>query len=155
MGIVTDMKLKAEEGRHAQLILSGASTTILLDRGKRYQAFADTNLASVFSVSTNGLSSLQLNKINDPIYKDPIDFLMQYNETDWEFLQRISYLFGENMYYSGTELVFGHYDQYRSIPITNDKELQTMEFCSRLLHNEFTYYQYMSEYDRLLEKSST
>lgn len=62
MGIVTDMKLKAEEGRHAQLILSGASTTILLDRGKRYQAFADTNLASVFSVSTNGLSSLQLNK---------------------------------------------------------------------------------------------
>ncbi len=155
VGLVTEMKLIAEEGQHAQIILKGASNTILLDRGKRYQAFGDTSLSRVFNEVTEGLSISKFKRFNDPKYADPIDFLMQYNETDWEFLQRIAYLFGENMYYDGTQLVFGNYPDKSAVPITYDKELKVMEFTSRLLHNDFTYYQYLDNYDLTLENSAT
>jgi len=155
VGLVTDMRMRAEEGRHAQLVLTGASPTILLERGKRYQAFGDTSLSSVFNQVTEGLSTSAIKRMNNPKYADPIDFLMQYNETDWQFLQRLAYLFGENMHYNGTELVFGSGMDKARVPIIYDKELKTMEFSSHLLHNDFTYYQYLDNYDMTLETSST
>lgn len=155
VGLVMDMSIRAEEGQHARIILKGGSNSVLLDRGKRYQAFGDTSLSHVFNQITEGLSLNKFRRFNNPKYDDPIDFLMQYNETDWEFLQRLAYLFGENMYYDGSQLVFGNYPDKPAVSITYDEEIQGMEFTARLLHNEFTYYQYLDNYDRTIEAQST
>jgi Rhs element Vgr protein len=44
---------------------------------------------------------------NNPRLEDTIPYTVQYNETDYAFMSRLAYRFGEWFYYNGKELVFG------------------------------------------------
>lgn len=79
---------------------------------------------------------------------------MQYNETDWEFMQRIAYLYGENLFYSGSEILFGAYKEWSPVKMTYDKEIKDIQFCSRMLPNQSVSYQYLADQDSMIEKQS-
>ncbi|WP_029906690.1 type VI secretion system Vgr family protein [Prevotella sp. 10(H)] len=153
-GIINDVHMEGREGKHGYLVICGYSPTYLLERGKRLDIFADMGLQEVFEEVTDGVQGSALSKVNSPVYNVPLNFLMQYNESDWEFLQRLSAISGETLFYTGRDLVFGQYKDWAATNVMYDKELTHIQFGSRLLANKFTNYQYLPEKDETLIQES-
>lgn len=153
-GVVTKVSMTGKNGKKGYLVLEGASPTIMLERGRRMDVYSDMNLYNIFNKVIDGVYSDYMKCLNDPTFKNKIDFLMQYNETDWEFLKRISYLYGENLFYSGSEILFGAYEEWEAIKLTYDHEIEDIEFNTRMLPNSSISYQYIAEQDTIIEKQS-
>lgn len=153
-GIVTKVRITGESGKHGPLVVEGASPTIAFDRGRRTDVYSDMTLRKVFDLMNEGTYHEYIKLVNEPTFENKIDFLMQYNETDWEFMQRIAYQYGENLFYSGYEILFGSYKEWDAVPLTYDKEIKDIQFCSRMLPNEFTSYLYQADNDSTVEKES-
>ena len=153
-GVITNMRMFSEKGKKEYLLLDGYSPTIMLERGKRMDIYSDTTLRNIFKKLTEGVKNEYMPHLNAPTYKNKIDFLMQYNETDWQFLQRIAYIYGENLFFSGSELLFGEYEEWEPVKLTYDVDITSLEFCSQLLPNNSVAYQYMPAQDTIIEKRS-
>lgn len=153
-GVITKVKMTGKDGKKGYLVLEGASPTIMLERGKRMDIYSNTSLYNIFKKVIDGVYSDYMECVNEPTFQNKIEFLMQYNETDWEFLKRIAYLFGENLFYSGSEILFGAYEEWEAIKLMYDKEISDIEFCTRMLPNQSISYQYVAEQDSIIEKES-
>lgn len=153
-GIICDVSHEAREGKHGFLIIEGKSPTILLERGKRLDVFSGMNLMQVFDEVTSGTTNKSFSCVNKPAYSGIIDFLMQYQESDWEFLQRLSAITGETLFYTGRDLVFGQYDEWKPTEVTYDEEITGFKFGSRLLTNDFLRYQYLPEQHNTIEQEA-
>ena len=153
-GVITKIRITGKDGKKGYIVLEGASPTIMLERGRRMDVYSDMTLRSIYKKLIDGVYSDYMKFVNEPTYETKIDFLMQYNETDWEFLQRIAYLYGENLFYSGSEILFGEYEEWEPVKLTYDHEIADLEFCTRMLPNNSIAYQYHAEQDELLEKES-
>ncbi|MDH6309472.1 type VI secretion system secreted protein VgrG [Dysgonomonas sp. PFB1-18] len=148
-GVIRDVYHEGQEGKHGYLILEGLSPTILLERGKRLDIFCNMNLGQVFDQVTDNIINKKdrLPCVNKPHYTGQVNFLMQYKESDWEFLRRLSAISGETLLYTGMDLVFGEYKDWSPVEVTYDKEITSFQFGTRLLANNFTRYQYLAEQD--------
>jgi uncharacterized protein involved in type VI secretion and phage assembly len=156
-GLITCATGEAGEGRHGRLVVEGYSPTILLERGRRWDVFENMELRRVVEEVCDGPRNQpeHLDLINDPVYRNPVPFLMQYGESDWEFLQRLSAITGERLYYTGLELVFGMQPrEFAAMEVTCDREITNIRFSARYLPNTFTRYQYLAESDGTLEQTS-
>ena len=153
-GVVTKVSMTGKDGKKGYLVLEGSSPTIMLERGRRMDIYSNMNLRSIFKKTIDGVFTDYMKCLNEPTFENKIDFLMQYNETDWEFLKRIAYLYGENLFYSGSEILFGAYEEWEAIRLTYDVEISDIEFCSKMLPNSSIAYQYVSEQDTVLERQS-
>ncbi len=153
-GIICDVSHEAREGRHGFLIIEGMSPTVLLERGKRLDIFSNMDLKQVFDEVTAGVVNKNFSCVNQPVYSGQVDFLMQYQESDWEFLQRLSSITGETLFYTGRDLVFGEYKDWKETTVTYDEEITQVKFGSRLLPNHFTRYQYLAEKDDTIEQEA-
>lgn len=153
-GIICDVSHEAREGRHGFLVIEGMSPTVLLERGKRLDIFSNMELKQVFDEVTAGVVNKNFSCVNQPVYSGQVAFLMQYQESDWEFLQRLSAITGETLFYTGRDLVFGEYKDWKETTVTYDEEITQVKFGSRLLPNHFTRYQYLAEKDDTIEQEA-
>ncbi|NDV70000.1 type VI secretion system Vgr family protein [Dysgonomonas sp. 25] len=155
-GIISDVHHWGNEGKHGYLVLSGNSPTILLERGERYDIFCDMTLQRVFEEVTEGIINKKdrLPCVNNPVYNGQLRFLMQYQESDWDFLRRLSSITGETLYYTGMDLVFGTHREWEPIKVTYDKEITSFRFGSKLLANNFKRYQYLPENDDTISQDA-
>lgn len=153
-GIITKVRMTGKDGKKGYWILEGSSPTVMLERGKRMDVYSDTTLHNIFKKLIDGVYSDYIKYVDEPTFENKIDFLMQYDETDWEFLKRISYLYGENLFYSGSEIIFGAYEEWEAVRLTYDREIADIEFCTKMLPNQSVAYQYIPEQDSFLEKQS-
>jgi uncharacterized protein involved in type VI secretion and phage assembly len=152
-GIITNTVNEASEGKHGYLIIEGKSPTVLLERGKRFDLFSNMTLKDVFKEVLFGIDTQRLTSLSQPAYESRSPFLMQYNESDWEFLQRLSVISGETLYWTGMDLVFGEHRDFPAENVMYDKELITLRFGSRLLSNNFTSYQYLSNRNEIISQT--
>lgn len=155
-GMIQDVYHQGKEGKHGYLVLSGNSPTIQLERGKRYDIFCNMSLQRVFDEVTAEIINKKdrLPCVNSPVYNGQIRFLMQYNESDWDFLRRLSVITGETLYYTGMDFVFGTHKDWKTTEVTYDMEITDFKFGSRLLPNNFTRYQYLAENDDTITQNA-
>ncbi len=116
-GLITDIELTGKDGKHGYIILKGFSPTIMLERGKRMDIYSDMSLKKVFDEASNGVYDHYLEIVNNPEFKGKVDFLMQYNESDWDFIRRIAYLYGINIFFSGSQLLIGNYEEWKPVSL--------------------------------------
>lgn len=154
IGIIQDTYAEGKEGRHGFLVIEGLGNTGLLERGKRLDVFSEMTLEQVFGEVTSGIKNNALSVVNNPAYKMPIDFLMQYYESDWTFLKRLSAISGETLLYTGRDLVFGEYKDWEPTEIFYDREITHFEFGALLLPTAFRHYQYLARKDSTLVQNS-
>ncbi len=140
VGIVTDVQMEARDGVHGLVHFSGSSPDILLERGKMTEVYFNTNLSSIIDTITSGTLGLSIS--NNPLYKGDIDFILQSEESDWTFLQRLSKMFMEELFWSGVELCIGSHQPWETVPLVYDVDLKKLELCSRLVSNQFSQYHY-------------
>jgi len=153
-GVVTGVKQTGKEGKKGYLVINGSSPTIMLEKGKRMDIYSNRSLYQITSKIAERAYSDYIKFGSEPVYKNKIDFLMQYNETDWDFMKRLAYLYRENLFYSGHELLFGYYPDLKTVNLTYDREITDLEFCSKMTPNNFERYQYVPENDSIIEKES-
>lgn len=151
-GLITNVRMIAEDGLHGGVLLVGKSTTIELSRGAMLQTYSNTNLKLILEEITKG--TLNMTSVIQPAWKGDIDFAIQYRESDWEFLRRICHQYNERFYFTGLDLQVGPHPEFPVVPLTYDKELRTLEVGSRLIPNQFSNYYYKRDEHTVLTQDS-
>ncbi len=124
-GIIAGFSLEPRPfATHLTLILK--SGTYLMDAAVHFRSFQNTGMTYLDVL--NGINQPYGEagvKVEGELETAPIDFLLQYKETDWEFIRRIASRFGKAVtpaitregafYYVGS----ANYDTYQIPPSTN------------------------------------
>jgi type VI secretion system secreted protein VgrG len=103
-GVVTGVKLAKTPTAANVIHVSGVSPMLLLDANRTTRSFSAMTLQSIVSKIT---SSVGLTSKVSPANNPTIPYITQYEETNYNFLQRLAKTYGEWMYYDGQSFIFG------------------------------------------------
>jgi len=106
-GIITDVSVSGNDYKYMNVVLRGSSPTILLDGVLNTNTYADMTLKDLFnaSMSSNLISAIPMS--DNLSYTNKLPFVVQYNETDFDFMARMLQSHGEWFYYDGINVVMG------------------------------------------------
>lgn len=118
-GVVVNIEIIADNNVR-YLKIEALSKTFLMDTERKKRSFQneDYTYGDIFSIINNGYENSQTS--NELIKDSKIDkFLVQYNETDWEFIKRLSSHFNytviEESSYSDIKYSIGYSDSDKSV----------------------------------------
>ncbi len=119
-GIVSDISISGDSANHMLVTIKGHSPTILLDGVLNTDSYSESTLSDIYKrASSSNLTSKV--KMNDNLsFSEKLPFVVQYNETDFNFLSRMMHRCGEWFYYDGKALALGLKTQ-PAIEITKDR----------------------------------
>lgn len=106
-GVITQVEAVKHSGHTGDIIISGFSPTILLDNGPHCKTWEKK---AVKNIAQDVLESFPQNLLKpkiSPSFGETLSYMVQYKETAWEFLSRLSATYGEWFYYDGQKLVLG------------------------------------------------
>ncbi len=122
-----------------RIILSGYSPEILLNRKPNSRAFLDKTLKDVVNEVLKPYDAMLLNPRVDPRNKHKFSYIVQYEESDLEFLRRLSVRYGEWFYYTGDKLVFGEL-QKESVDMTIGIDTDELNYSLNIEPLKFSLY---------------
>lgn len=106
-GIVTSVETSRVNGQYGEIIISGYSPTIVLDNGPHCKTWEQKPLRDIAQDVLRFFPQNQLSPKVQPLTKEPYDYMVQYKETAWAFLQRLSAENGEWLFWDGRNLILG------------------------------------------------
>lgn len=122
-GIVCEVNLSQSHGLRGDLIIRGASPTIILDAGGQIRSFNETNLASIAKYLTKAAAQELDCKIS-PAYENDITYITQFKESNFSFLNRLSAEYGEFFFYDGRVLHFGKPQESKEVELVHGQNLK-------------------------------
>ncbi|WP_459211629.1 type VI secretion system Vgr family protein [Aquimarina rhabdastrellae] len=139
LGIITNIQLQHENGFNGKLILSGFSKTILLESGKHMFSWLDKDLTSIIreTVTASGIEATIA-----PVFKKSIEYQVQYQESHFEFIQRLAKQYNEWLYYDGIKLIFGKPTLAPAIPIEYGKDIYNINIGIQALPSSYSHFSY-------------
>ncbi|MGY0040470.1 type VI secretion system Vgr family protein [Pedobacter sp. NJ-S-72] len=145
LGLITKVEIAQGHGLMGDVILSGFSPTIVIviDRGPDLGSYLNKNLESIVSQVTNGIIVNSLHLQINPTMTAPIDYIIQYQESDFNFINRLSAQYHEWFYYDGRELIFGKPDKLKEVQLVYGRDLNNIRYgiqIAPLKYNKFSYY---------------
>jgi uncharacterized protein involved in type VI secretion and phage assembly len=145
-GIITNVSFSGYHGQQNSVIITGASPTIKLDGMPAMDSFMDLPLQQIVkeavSNSGNGCSVTA-----NPKFGSKLDYVCQYNESCFDFLNRLSWQFGEWFFYDGQDTCFGLKYGNETI-LEYDREMTYFDLSANLSPQKFNRYQYLKHDDR-------
>jgi type VI secretion system secreted protein VgrG len=141
-GIVTKIELSQSNGFHSDILVSGFSPGILIDRGPDLGSYLNKNLSSIIQLATQDAPQNDLKFNIKPTNTSPIDYIIQYRESDYEFINRLSAEYYEWFYYDGVKLNFGKPDKLEEVDLVYGRDLHSLQYAMQiapLKHNKFAY----------------
>jgi len=105
-GIVTEISMQKSRVRDMEetIVLQGYSVSIVLDNGPESNSFTKKTLGDIVSKVK---SDYEIDMDIMPYHKDILAYTVQYNESDFDFLNRLAMRYGQWFYYNGRTMVFG------------------------------------------------
>jgi len=104
VGVVTNVQLHREGSDFGCIIVSGYSATYRMETAHSCFSWNDTTIGDVVKkLCEQAKVPLELN----PAFKEPKDYICQYEESDFDFIRRLAHQYQEWMYFDGTKLIFG------------------------------------------------
>ncbi|WP_455101403.1 type VI secretion system Vgr family protein [Prevotella denticola] len=104
VGVVTNVQLHREGSDFGCIIVSGYSATYRMETAHSCFSWNDTTIGDVVKkLCEQAKVQLELN----PAFKEPKDYICQYEESDFDFIRRLAHQYQEWMYFDGTKLIFG------------------------------------------------
>ncbi|MGN7988895.1 type VI secretion system Vgr family protein [Pedobacter sp. 22226] len=154
-GLVTKISLDQSHGYHGVLVVSGYSPTILIEHGADLGSYLDKSLEEIVALTTKDIAKNDLKIVTNTNRKIPVDYLIQYKESDFEFLNRLSAEYQEWFFYDGKQLNFGKPDEQKEIQLFYGRDVQDLQYAmeiSPIKNKNFTYYH---NEDEILQSEST
>lgn len=150
LGLITDVQIELAAGHHGWIYIYAASRSIELERGKILRTHTDMKLKKIVERVTEHAANVQIS--NDPEYTDTIPFSMQYHETDYQYLKRLAWMYGEKLVFDGNRLIFGKIPNENTTRLTYYKDLMEIRLNSRLIANKFKYYYHNIKEEKVPEE---
>ena len=106
----------SRSGTEYYINVEARSWDALLDDNPTCKSFEDKTLGDIVNDVTDDYSG-HINPIVDARFTDEIPYCVQYNETNYQFLQRLARRYGEWLYNTGTQMVFGNLQEKDSVTL--------------------------------------
>lgn len=154
-GLVTKVELSQNHGYHGVLVVSGYSPTILIDRGEDLGSYLDKTLDDIVNLATNGTPQNDLRFVANSVRKAPVDYIIQYKESDFEFLNRLSGQYHEWFYYDGRQLNFGKPDTQKEVALFYGRDVHKLQYAMEVAPIKNKRFAYNAKQDEMLQGEST
>ena len=103
----------------------------------------DQSLSTIIKEATQEYGKVNL--VSNPKYAAPIPYMAQYNESVFDFMNRLSALYGEWFYYDGTKVYFGKPDRDNTEKIVYDMDLEEVRLVANLVPGKSARYDYVAQ----------
>ena len=105
-GVVTKVKLQKSNVKNIEetIVIKGKSSTIALENGPECNSFTNMTLSDIV---TKVKSGCDIDMDVRPFYLENLPYTVQYNESNFSFLNRLAKRNGHWLYYNGRTTVFG------------------------------------------------
>ena len=104
-GLITGISSLRGMGGTPSIYVTASSYDYLLNGAPNCRSFENKTLEEIVTTVVGTVKNLKY-KIS-PRLKAPIPYIVQYNQTDYDFLASLARRFGEWMYHDGTNFIFG------------------------------------------------
>jgi len=149
-GIICEVALEQSHGLRGNLIVKGYSSTILLEGSVHLRSYSNTTLNKVINEVMKGIASNDLEMNVTPFYRDDINYITQFKESNFQFLNRLSAEYGDFLYYDGSVLHFGKSRDQKRVKLVHGQNLNVMKIAVRVQPLNFAYFSYNSTENTLL-----
>lgn len=126
-GIVTNIRVSGNWWEHGMVSLVGQSTTILMDSIPNTQAYADKAIPSIYKACVSKHLSSKIKLADNISFTEKLRYTVQYEESDFDFIRRICFEYGEWFYYDGLNLCLGQNPKAKKAVIKRDR-LRSVNF---------------------------
>lgn len=142
-GIITQVEMVGSMGETGGVAIHGTSPTILYENNRTLDSWMDQSLSTIIKEATQEYGKVNL--VSNPKYAAPIPYMAQYNESVFDFMNRLSALYGEWFYYDGTKVYFGKLDRDNTEKIVYDMDLEEVRLVANLVPGKSARYDYVAQ----------
>lgn len=142
-GIITQVEMVGSMGETGGVAIHGTSPTILYENNRTLDSWMDQSLSTIIKEATQEYGKVNL--VANPKYATPIPYMAQYNESVFDFMNRLSALYGEWFYYDGTKVYFGKPDRDNTEKIVYDMDLEEVRLVANLVPGKSARYDYVAQ----------
>ncbi len=152
-GVITNVSMVGYHGKQNSIVITGCSPTIKLHGKKTMDSFSDSSLDLIVkeSVANSGNGAEITVK---PEYSGELEYMCQYNETSFEFLNRLSWLYGEWFFYDGVNSYFGKPDSIEEVDLIYDIDITQFNLTAGLQPAKFNRYDYLLNTDSEIDSDA-
>lgn len=143
-GLVTQVEAARFSGHTGNIIISGFSPTILMDNGPHCQTWEEKDIKEIGEEVLKPFPRNLLQPEINPVFTEKLVYEVQYKETGWQFLKRLSGAHGEWFFYNGEKLVLGS-NSGANIPLIYGNNLSSFNMAMQVKPASFR----MMAYDYL------
>ena len=149
--VLIDSDTPTQGGSENKISFIGKGSPVVLDDAPSMNSFVENDLKNIVeTVFKNKYFDLTCN----PKFKGIIPYAMQYKESRWNFLNRLSDIYNELLYFDGSKLVFGEVAGEQSEDLTIDEDITEFKVSSKTLPFKYTLYNYNSEDDEYIHSDT-
>ncbi len=105
-GIVTNVRMEQVYAGDAFIVFAGYSPTFLMDGQRATTSFEEMSLKDIVGKIAAAMPA-NISQSVDPQFTQTIPYVVQYQETGYDFLNRLAAQYGEWFFFDGEQLVFG------------------------------------------------
>lgn len=120
-GIVTNLRVNGNWWQHGMVSLVGKSVTVLMDTIPNVQAYSEQGIAAIYKSCVSKHLSSKIKLKDNITYTDKLRYTVQYEESDFNFVKRLCFEYGEWFYYDGESLCLGLDSKAGVISIKRDR----------------------------------
>lgn len=135
-GVVTDIRMSRSRRGERMIIVTAYSPTVYLSGVATTRSFHEMSLGDIVNQVLQDVPANMTTKVS-PRYSENIEYVVQYRETNMQFLQRLADSYGEWIYYDGQEFVFGELPSNTPIDLPLQKDLLDMKLSLRVVPVNF------------------
>jgi type VI secretion system secreted protein VgrG len=128
IGKITKVEIAQSHGFRDDIIISGFSPSILIDRGPDLGSYLAKDLQTILQQATADAPQNDIGFNFKPTYTSPIDYIIQYRESDFDFINRLSAEYHEWFYYDSVKLNFGKPANLTEVPLIYGRDLHSMQY---------------------------
>jgi len=148
-GIICEVRFEQTGNSNADLVLVGYSPTVLMENGQHLTSFYQADLKKIVQQVTRPLDQVNCTVNISPQYTKQVNYICQYRESSFHFLNRLSSEFSEFFYYDGEDLNFGKPATVKNIDVTYGEDVNSMQLTLQAQPMNFSNYSYLSKEDKV------
>lgn len=111
-GVIIDVNASRATASAQSSSIVAASYDCLLQNAPHCRSFEDKTLQEIVETVLQSYKDIQ--GIIKPRFGTKIPYIVQYNQSDFDFIRMLAIRFGEWMYNTGTQFIFGEFDNSNS-----------------------------------------
>jgi len=148
-GVITSVGISQQDSSTSRIILKGFAPTILMDGLKHSNSFLEKKLGELFNEIVKKHPTNVLGNSNNTAVSDKVPYILQVDESDYNFLSRQAARFGEWLYYDGLNLNLGMPSKRTKHSLKIGGHLSNLEIRMRTapFNQELTSYDYNADKD--------